>query len=176
MYVDIDAKISVYVITNILNGQCYVGITKDLEARWKDHCRNRESSRLQRAIKKYGVDAFEFKHIADAFSWKNACAIEILLIKEYKSRSPNGYNLTDGGDGGYGYKFGEEEIKARSERMSTDANPMLGKFGEKNHYFGKKHSDEAKAKMIAIWAIRKAKEGYKDPRLGKKRSKASNGY
>jgi group I intron endonuclease len=174
--VDIDTKISVYVITNILNGKCYVGITKDLEARWKDHCRNREVSRLQRAIKKYGVDAFEFKHIADAFSWEDACNIERLLIKEYNSKSPGGYNLTDGGDGGYGYKFSEEEVKNRSERMSTSANPMYGKFGEKNHFFGRKHSEETRAKMIAAWAIRKSKEGYTDPRLGKKRIKASNGY
>jgi len=125
--VDIDQKISVYVITNTVNGHRYVGITKDLVARWKDHKRSKEVSCLQRAIKKYGVDAFEFKHIADAFSWENACELERILIKEYNSRAPNGYNLTDGGDGGFGYKFGPEEVEARRLRMLSDSNPMLEK-------------------------------------------------
>ena len=173
---DIDYKISIYVITNLVNDMRYVGITKDLEGRWRDHCRKKAVTFLQRAINKYGIDVFEFKHIADAFTWDDACNLERMLIKEFKSRSPNGYNVTDGGDGGFGYKFDEEERRARSARMKTDANPMLGKAGEKNHFFGKSHSEEARAKMVAAWAIRKAKEGYKDPRLGTTRKKASHGY
>jgi len=170
-----DQKISIYVITNKVNGYRYVGITKDLVSRWKDHNRSKEVSFLQRAIKKYGKDAFEFEHIADAFSWKNACELEQLLIKEYNSKSPNGYNLTNGGDGGFGYKFGPEEIEARRLRMLTELNPMVGKFGENNHFYGRKHSEETRAKMSASWAIRKAKEGYQDPKLGKKRVKVTNG-
>lgn len=173
---DIDQKISIYVIKNLVNGMRYVGITKNLEGRWRDHCRKKSVSLLQRAINKYGIDAFEFNHIADAFTWDDACSLERMLIKEFNSRSPNGYNATDGGDGGFGYKFDEEEKRARSNRMKTDANPMLGKLGEKNHFFGKNHSESARAKMAAAWVIRKAKEGYKDPRVGKTRKKAEHGY
>lgn len=173
---DIDQKISVYIITNRVNGMSYVGITKDLEARWRDHCRGKAVSFLQRAVNKYGVDAFDFRHIADAFTWQDACDLERLLIKEFNSKKPHGYNLTDGGDGAFGYRFDEEERKSRSLRMVGEANPMLGKFGEKNHFFGKRHSEEARAKMASAWAIRKAKEGYQDPRLGTKRKKASCGY
>ena len=176
MFVDIENKISIYVITNTENGKKYVGITKDLNARWKDHKRNREASALQRAVKKYGIDVFDFTHIANAFSWEMACDLEKMLIKEYNSRAPNGYNLTDGGDGGNGYKFGEEEIKARSKRMKTDKNPMLGKMGTLNHFYGKNHNEQAKNKMALAWIKRKSDPNYVDPRCGKKRKRMTDGY
>jgi group I intron endonuclease len=152
-------------ITNTVNKKQYVGITKDIEARWYDHKRNRSSSVIQRAIKKYGVDAFIFEHIADAFNWHNACEIEKFLIIQHNTKSPNGYNLTDGGDGGTGYKFSQEEIERRRQRATGSNNPM---FGIKNPFKGRTHSEETKAKMKAAWAIRRA-SGWIDPRIGKKR-------
>jgi hypothetical protein len=42
-----------------------------------------------------------------------------------------------------------EDVKKRmSERFKGKKNPMYGKFGELNPFFGKKHSDETKKKMV----------------------------
>jgi hypothetical protein len=42
-----------------------------------------------------------------------------------------------------------EDVKKRmSERFKGEKNPMYGKFGELNPFFGKKHSDETKKKMV----------------------------
>jgi hypothetical protein len=41
-----------------------------------------------------------------------------------------------------------DDVKKRmSERVKGDKNPMFGKFGELNPFFGKKHSEESKIKM-----------------------------
>ena len=42
-----------------------------------------------------------------------------------------------------------EDVKKRmSERFKGEKNPIYGKFGELNPFFGKKHSDETKKKMV----------------------------
>jgi hypothetical protein len=86
-----------------------------------------ECTVLHNAIKKYGVDCFEFNHIADAFSWKEACELEKFLIKDLNTKSPSGYNLTHGGDGTVGFKHTDEECKKRSERCPT-RNPEVAKL------------------------------------------------
>lgn len=148
---------AIYTITNKHNGKLYVGISGNIKKRWRAH-RNMDGvcSILYSAFKKYGIENFEFKHIADAFSWKNACELEKHLIKEMKTKSPNGYNLTDGGDGTLGFKHSQEECKKRSERCPTrnpeiakivadklrgrkrpdvtgENNAMFGRIGEKSH-------------------------------------------
>ena len=120
--------IAVYTITNQNSGKQYVGISSDLKRRWRDH-KNADGwcAVLHSAIKKHGVDSFEFAHIADAFTWEDACALERQLIQEMNTKSPNGYNLTYGGDGTLGFKHTDEERKRRSERCPT-RNPEVAKL------------------------------------------------
>lgn len=73
-------KIGVYKITNIVNGKFYIGSSKDLVRRKKDHFRllkkgNNHSIVLQRAYNKYGADAFTFEILAH-------CPIEYQFILE----------------------------------------------------------------------------------------------
>lgn len=81
------------------NGKVYVGITKQpVEERW----RNGEGYKAQlvhRAIEKYGWDNIEHIVLASCLSKKDAEAMEIRLIKEFKSTRPeNGYNVENGGN------------------------------------------------------------------------------
>lgn len=78
-----------------------------------------------------------------------------------------------------GKKHSEEVKKRISESnkkpkpqssQKGENNAMYGRVGEKNPYFGKKHSEETRAKMKAAWAIRKA-SGWIDPRLIRKQER-----
>jgi len=120
--------IAIYTISNKSNGKQYVGISSDLKRRWRDH-KNADGwcAALHNAIKKHGKDSFDFTHIADAFSWQDACDIEKSLIQDLNTKAPNGYNLTYGGDGTLGFRHTEEECKRRSERCPT-RNPDVMKL------------------------------------------------
>jgi len=159
-----DVRIAVYTITNKTDGKKYVGISNNLDRRWRDHKKaDGWCIALHNAIKKYGVDNFDFCHIADAYSWEDACLIEKLLIKEMNTKSPNGYNLTYGGDGTVGFKHSEEECQRRSERCPT-RNPEIAKIvadklrgrkrpqtsGEKNAMFGRIGRSSHMLKHIVI--------------------------
>ena len=120
--------IAVYTITNNINNKQYVGISSNLKKRWYDHKKvDGWCPALHNSMKKYGVENFTFRHIADAFTWNDACELEKKLIEEFNTKSPNGYNLTLGGDGTLGYKHTEEECKRRSERCPT-RNPEIMKL------------------------------------------------
>jgi len=91
----------IYTITNKTDNKTYVGQTmRDVEERWKDHLKKRSNCRyLSSAIKKYGVDNFEFKLVCITFD-NQLNDMEIKYIEKYNSLVPNGYNLRRGGNSG----------------------------------------------------------------------------
>jgi group I intron endonuclease len=91
----------IYTITNKTDNKIYVGQTiGDLERRWKGHLNPRSNCRyLSSAIKKYGVDNFEFKLVCITFD-NQLDDMEIKYIEKYNSLVPNGYNLKRGGNSG----------------------------------------------------------------------------
>ena len=115
------------------SGKSYIGITTEsLTQRISRHigsAKNGADLLLSRAIKKYG-DIFERKMLVISNDWSYLCELEKKAIIAYDTFSPNGYNLTKGGEGGYGLIHTEESKKKMSDS---------GK--------GKIISDEAKAKM-----------------------------
>jgi group I intron endonuclease len=172
----------IYIITNIITSKQYVGLTKNLESRWKQHRKMNGSAKyLHASIKKHGIESFLFTHIADAFTLESAQTIERVLISERNTKFPHGYNLTDGGEGIIGFVFSEESKQkmrnsAKGQTRSKESNEKrriamlgnkhgLGKKHTEEHKMkigiastGKKHTEEAKAKMKAAIAIRKAQK------------------
>lgn len=163
---------AVYIATNKANGKQYVGITKDLKRRWHQHLSiNGSAPALHAAIKKYGADSFIFSHICDAFDFEAACDIERMLIQQHNTKSPAGYNLTDGGEGVVGRPMTEEDKEVRKKASlkfvaSLSSEEKSAKFGTKGRKFtqeqiekirasnigknlGKTPSEETKAKMSA---------------------------
>ena len=99
-------KISgIYVITNLINGKQYVGLSKNCYKRWNDHysksyCSKREDDKhkaLYMAMRKYGRENFSFQ-ILEECSEDELCEREIFWIKKLDTYK-NGYNETHGGDG-----------------------------------------------------------------------------
>jgi len=107
----------IYKITNTISNKCYIGETKKSNPylRWNEHKRKITQGigcpALQDAVKKYGIDYFKFEILIICFD-EDRFKYEIDYIKKYNSMSPNGYNLTKGGEGGgfYGKKHTQQTI------------------------------------------------------------------
>jgi group I intron endonuclease len=130
----------VYLITNIENKKQYVGITKfSLEERFTQHIKR--GFILTEAIQKYGQQKFSIELVEEVESAERAYELEQYYIKKYDTKVPNGYNLTDGGDGIFGWEASEEYRQECSERVK-----QLHKE-KKVGMYGKKHSEETRKKM-----------------------------
>lgn len=129
----------VYKHTNKVNLHSYIGITsKEPEARWGKNgknyrpCKGRYSC-FYHAIQKYGWDNFEHEILENDLTFEQACTKEKYYISFYNTKAPNGYNLTDGGEGSCGYEPGDDFCKRRSELTSGGNNPTAKKiiYGDK---------------------------------------------
>jgi len=126
-----------------------------LSRRWYEHrfVANSCGQLLGKAIKKYGEQAFEIMPIASAKTLENLKEVEKDLIIQFQTKVPFGYNLTDGGDGVFGFKQSEEQrLKSANLRLGTKhtketkAKMREAHSGEKNHFYGKTHTEETKRK------------------------------
>ena len=128
-----------------MTGKIYVGETSNFKERINKHLQvsKRTSSKkyyFQSALAKYGIDAFEYFIIETFSNEAEALSAEKLYIRLFNSKVPNGYNLTDGGDGTSGYVHTEEHKQKNREAH----------LGEKSAWYGKKHSPESKKLMSQI--------------------------
>lgn len=131
---------NIYLITNLDNDKKYVGLTKfSITERFYQH--TKRGFILTEAIKKYGEDKFFIELIEEVDTAGRAYELEQYYIKEYNTKVPYGYNLTDGGDGIFGWEVTEEYRQECSERVK-----QLHKE-KKVGMYGKNHSDETKRKM-----------------------------
>lgn len=125
----------IYQITNKINGKIYVGKTKQkLDTRMTQHKYDSKngSPGLGAAIAKYGWENFTVE-VIEVCPVKQLNEREKFWIAALNSKAPNGYNLTDGGDGLVGC------TQETRDKMS------LAKKGKKR----KPHSSETRAKMSA---------------------------
>lgn len=89
----------IYKFTNKKNGNIYIGVTKDINARFKSHQSRSKSkdSRLNRAILKYGIDNFLFEIIDGHKNIDIAKKQETGWIGQYKDSGYELYNISRGG-------------------------------------------------------------------------------
>jgi len=93
----------IYKSTNKITGKIYIGqTTKNLEQRIKGHIKESKIDKNRpflSSINKYGEDNFIFETIDSADNLNELNDKEIYWINFYNSVSPNGYNVTGGGQG-----------------------------------------------------------------------------
>jgi len=129
----------IYKITNTVDGKIYVGQTRQkLNRRISGHKSSKKKTGIDAAIKKYGWENFSVEVIEEC-PVEQLSEREIIWIAELNAKGLNGYNLTDGGDGGGSNP--SEETRARISANHADVS------GEKNPFYGKKHSKETRAVM-----------------------------
>lgn len=91
--------ITIYKITNTLNGKVYVGQTTDMNRRLREHERGKnQNAAVHKAIVKYGAGAFQHEVVCLCANKEASDAVEICLIKVWGTQK-HGYNLTSGGKG-----------------------------------------------------------------------------
>ena len=123
----------------------YVGqTTKSTEERFNQHASNKKSY-IGRAIRKYGVENFSIEILEECDTCEQLNEREIFWIAELNSKVPNGYNLTDGGDGIVGCS---EETRAKlalaskGRKFSEETRAKIG-LASKN----RRPNEETRAKM-----------------------------
>lgn len=94
----------VYLITNELNGEKYVGISNDIRARWSAHRQaainpsyTEYNTPLHQAIRKYGKENFSLSILEEVSDRNQLGEREKYWVNFYDTYN-NGYNQTPGGE------------------------------------------------------------------------------
>ena len=170
----------IYKVTNLVNNKVYIGKTiSGLRKRKNKHLSDSRNKLYKcvfhDAIRKYGEDSFVWEILDRVMFSDLLIDSEKFYIKKYNCKIPNGYNMTDGGEGICGFSHTEETKRKISKahvgkkhspetikKMSGKNNPMFGRTGEKNSqygvrkfgkdnpHFGKRVSIESRNKMSAM--------------------------
>lgn len=136
------------------SGKVYIGQTWNLEERLKSYKKKscKGQKKLFNAILKYKFDSFEIEVLDYCYEQVELDDAEIYWIQYYDSIK-NGYNLRSGGSRGL---HSEETKKIQSKNnwlkngKCTEQyrkNMSFACSGNKNGFYGKKHSKETKNKL-----------------------------
>lgn len=144
-----------YIITNLVNGRHYIGQTyRSLPSRWKCHVRRSakgSNTAFHNAIRKYGPNLFYGDILWTGEAAKDALDDkEKYFIQYYGSyNSVNGYNLTRGGDGCFGFKHRisarlRMSVVQRGRKLSPSHCLAISKslMGKKPHSWSKESRDK----------------------------------
>ncbi len=116
----------IYLATHRASGKKYVGQTvQRLAARIWVHFR-RSNEPFGRALRKYGREEFDFIVLESCPTADDLRTREIHWIAHHDCRTPNGYNVTSGGEGGSGHRVSETVKKRFSETRRGEGNPNFG--------------------------------------------------
>ena len=190
----------IYRATCLATNKIYIGKTiQSLRRRKLTHLadakRKRYNSVFHAAIRKYGEDAFVWEVLDRVMFSDLLLDLEKFYIAKYNCKTPNGYNMTDGGDGVSGNIKSPETIEKLKVLFAGKGNPFYGKHhtdktkellskirtGKKRPPFTERHRNNIRLSLIgkkksleAIEKNRAAKlgvfDGNKNPFWGKKHS------
>lgn len=148
----LEIMIGIYKIENKINGKVYIGKSKDIEKRWKEHrCELNKNyhhnKHLQSAWNKYGENNFSFAVIEE-------CTEDILNKKEIyyigffnSTNDLYGYNLAQGGEGGNNLKntLSEKEYK---EYLKNVGKKISESFPRGENHFSAKLTEKQVIEII----------------------------
>jgi group I intron endonuclease len=157
----------VYKAENKINGKVYIGITgKSLHKRIISHKSRAKfgNNYFHNAIRKYGVDKFEWSVLCECSNRQELNKMERVYISNYRG-SFELYNMTSGGDGGdtlSNHPNKKEICKIISERLAGHTTWNKGKTkynddrvkkisesnkGKVSTFKGRTHTEESKRKL-----------------------------
>ena len=160
---------TIYKILCLVTGKPYVGQTRQkLKRRIGQHKSKskKATAGIDAAIAKYGFENFTVE-VLEICPVNRLNEREIFFIAELDCKTPNGYNLTDGGKTTSGYSHTKETRDKISVKLKGRPSPNKGKplseehkaklsanhadfRGENHPFFGKHHSPETCAILSAL--------------------------
>jgi group I intron endonuclease len=148
-------KGGVYAIRHVLSGKLYVGSSRNLARRWREHRRalnkgTHHSRHLQRAWDRHGADAFVFEILQAIENDADLMMAEQFHINKTEAyRRSHGYNISLTADPLRGLHRSAEHrarigasLRGRKHTAESKENMAAGRRGKRN-------SPEAIAKMLA---------------------------
>lgn len=162
----------IYLIIDGTNDMEYVGqTTRPPEVRFKQHAKCKSNTYISNAIQTHGEENFTILVLKECSSKEELDFWEKYFIKSRDTKYPNGYNLTDGGDGVVGWT---DEMRASVSAANTGkkrtpeqcanisaaqierfkdpaerAKISAAKTGENHPFFGKHHTTQHCANISA---------------------------
>jgi group I intron endonuclease len=132
-----------YKTTNLINNKIYIGVhaTKHI-----NDCYLGSGKHLKNAIKKYGKENFKREILEFFNSYEDALLKENEIVNQDFINRIDTYNIVNGG-GMPPIKYGDKHHYF-NRRL----------FGENNHFFGKKHTEQTKLKMRKLKLGKKLSE------------------
>ena len=145
------------VYCHTLNGKKYVGYTrKSMIERLEEHIKEAlegSDRHFYRAIRKYGIENVVSEQLCETTTKQAAKRKERYYVKQFDTFK-NGYNMTQGGDGGNTTeKYSEEEMKDLSNRRS------ILQLGMKNSRAKPDITKQMIVDVIVEYVIKNSKSG-----------------
>jgi group I intron endonuclease len=162
----------IYKVTNKITGKSYIGQTVGYLSRRKyghiySSFKRQSKTYFHNSLRKYGEDNFIWKTIEKCDTKNQLDEMEYHYIKQYNTKCPNGYNLTDGYDNTtLGYKFTKEQNMIHSNKIKGKNNPNYGNGDKIRGDLNPAKRPEVRDK------ISKAKMGKKRPDVAGYRAKS----
>lgn len=154
----------IYIITNSINEKVYVGQSKDIKRRFKEHRVELKANKhyvkeIQDIYNKNGAESIQFVVVYEnkKATEKELLELEKEFIKKYDSFY-NGHNSTLGGKGHLGLKGDLSPHKGKVLPKETREKISAKIRKEKNGFFGKKHKEETKRYLSECQQGHKAKK------------------
>lgn len=103
--------IGIYKITNKINGKVYIGQSRDIMRRWRQHKTSKLDYPLYRAFQKYGIDNFEFT-VLEECDIQLLNSRELFYIQQFQSNKKDyGYNQSiDIQNNPHSIRFNQDEL------------------------------------------------------------------
>ena len=164
----------IYLAHNTINNKLYIGkTTSTLDKRIYSHKRAAQKgvkTVFHCAIRKYGFDSFKFSTIGYCINKEDLNKLEKFFIALHGSKIPDGYNLTDGGDGNDGTIKPNLGIHLSDETKEKIRRANLGKKQSKET-IGKRSES---LKLAYREGRRKSLRGMPSPLKGRRGNPAWN--
>ena len=152
----------IYIVTNNVNKKQYIGQTStSLKCRQAQHVRLANNPKhhshgyFQRALAKYGPDAFAWETLCEA-EQSELNELEELTIEMYQTLMPRGYNMTTGGD--CPIKAAAGRRKSCNEELPkyisrTDSGYIVSHYqtGKRTTFASKQQTMEQKLECAKAW-------------------------
>lgn len=142
----------VYLTINDVNNICYVG--KRQKSHFDKQYRG-SGTHFKLALKKYGKEKFHTYILEWCESRESLCTAEKKWVSYFKNIGAELYNIASGGDGG---NMVEWDTLDQERRNAINEKNRQSHLGEKNAFYGRHHSEKAKA------ILREKNKGHKYPK------------